>query len=300
MKPYIERLLLLIRNPAEFFYGWFVWGRLNWIPDKIALSILFYHHFGYWMDWKNPKTFNEKLQWLKIHDRNPLYTKLVDKYEVRKYIAETIGEEYLIPLLGVWDNVNDIDFEKLPNQFVLKCTHDSGSVIICKNKQDFNIRETKIKLSKALRIKYYTLSREWPYKKVKPRIIAEQYLESTDLKDYKFQVYNGIVKNGFVCSKRFSSEGLHVTFFDRDWKLLKFTKLYPRERELSPKPLFFEKMVKSSEILAGNARFVRVDFYEHHDKLYIGEITFYPGAGFERFTPIEWDKKFGDLINLYK
>lgn len=255
---------------------------------------------GYWMDWKNPKTFNEKLQWLKVYDRNPLYAKLVDKYEVRKYIAEKIGEEYLIPLLGVWDNVDDIDFEKLPNQFVLKCTHDSGSVIICKNKQEFNIREAKIKLSKALKVKYYLLSREWPYKNVKPRIISEQYLEATDLKDYKFQVYNGIVKNGFVCSKRFASDGLHVTFFDRDWNLLKFTKLYPRERELLSKPLFFEKMIRISEILAGSTRFVRVDFYEHNDKLYMGEMTFYPGAGFEKFTPVEWDEKIGNLIDLKK
>lgn len=300
LKPVIEQIIIYIKRPLSLFDNWAAKGRLNWMPDKWYLSFMFRSRMGYWMDWKNPKTFNEKLQWLKVYDRNPLYAKLVDKYEVRKYIAEKIGEEYLIPLLGVWDNVDDIDFEKLPNQFVLKCTHDSGSVIICKNKQEFNIREAKIKLSKALKVKYYLLSREWPYKNVKPRIISEQYLEATDLKDYKFQVYNGIVKNGFVCSKRFASDGLHVTFFDRDWNLLKFTKLYPRERELLSKPLFFEKMIRISEILAGSTRFVRVDFYEHNDKLYMGEMTFYPGAGFEKFTPVEWDEKIGNLIDLKK
>ncbi|MBR6831854.1 MAG: hypothetical protein IKM81_00420 [Fibrobacter sp.] len=298
IRAYLKQLKTYIKRPISFFDNWAEAGRLNWMPDKWYLSLMFRSKMGYWMNWKHPNTFNEKLQWLKVHDRDPLYTQLVDKYEVRKYIAKKIGEEYLIPLLGVWKHVDDIDFDKLPNQFVLKCTHDSGSSIICKNKEKFDIVEAKQKLANALKVNYYTLSREWPYKNVKPQIIAEKYLESTDLNDYKFQVFNSKVKNCFVCSKRFSKDGLHVTFFDRRWNPLNFTKLYPKETDALAQPLFFERMVEISEKIAKKFRFLRVDFYEHKNRLYIGELTFYPGAGFEKFDPPEWDEEFGKLINL--
>ncbi|SHL56418.1 TupA-like ATPgrasp [Fibrobacter sp. UWT2] len=297
---YINQLRLYIKRPLNIFDTWAWKGRLKWMPDKWYLSLMFRSKMGYWMNWANPQTFNEKLQWLKIYDRNPLYTKLVDKYEARKYIAETIGEDYLIPLLGVWDKVDDIDLEKLPQQFVLKCTHDSGSVIICKDKTTFDFTSAKKKLYKHLSINYYYPSREWPYKNVKPRIIAEKYLESTNLNDYKFQIFNGKVKNCFVCSKRFSKEGLHVTFFDRKWHPLNFTKLYPKETNALAKPVFFEKMIEISETVAHQFQFLRVDFYEFNNKIYVGELTFYPGAGFEKFNPPEWDKKFGDLITLHR
>lgn len=298
IQAYLKQLRIYIKRPISLFDNWAAAGRLNWMPDKWYLSLMFRSKMGYWMDWKHPQTFNEKLQWLKIHDRDPLYTQLVDKCEVRKYIAKKIGDEYLIPLLGIWSNIKDIDFDKLPNQFVLKCTHDSGSVIICKNKESFDVAAAKQKLAKALKVKYYALSREWPYKNVKPQIIAERYLESNDLNDYKFQVFNGKVKNCFVCSKRFSKDGLHVTFFDRRWNPLNFTKLYPKETDALAQPVFFEKMVEISEKIAKQFRFLRVDFYEYENRIYIGELTFYPGAGFEKFDPPEWDKKFGDLIDL--
>ncbi|MBR6124213.1 glycosyl transferase [Candidatus Saccharibacteria bacterium] len=269
------------------------------MPDKWYLSLMFRSKMGYWMNWKKPKTFNEKLQWLKIHDRNPLYTQLVDKYEVRKYITEKIGSKYLIPILGVWDNVDNIDFNHLPNQFVLKCTHDSGSVIICKDKTNFDFNSAKKKLGSHLSANYYYPFREWPYKKVKPRIIAEKYIAEinhSDLKDYKFQIFNGTFRNCFVCSNRFSPKGLHVTFYDEHWNQLPFTKHYPKEDSHQQKPKFFEKMIKLSEILAKNKPFVRVDFYETNDKLFVGELTFYPGAGFERFSPNIWDLRMGTSL----
>lgn len=298
IRAYIKQLKIYLKRPISIFDNWAAAGRLNWMPDKWFLSLMFRSKMGYWMNWTHPKTFNEKLQWLKIYDRNPLYTQLVDKYEVRKYIAKEIGEEYLVPLLGVWNNADDIDFNKLPNQFVLKCTHDSGSIIICKNKEYFDIAEAKQKLANALKVNYYTLSREWPYKNVKPQIIAEKYLEPTNLDDYKFQVFNGKVKNCFVCSKRFSKDGLHVTFFDRRWNPLNFTKQYPKETNVLAQPIFFEKMVDISEKIAKQLRFLRVDFYEYNNRVYIGELTFFPGAGFEKFDPSKWDEKFGELINL--
>lgn len=296
---YIKQFITYIQKPISFFDVWASKGRLNWMPDKWYLSFMFRSRMGYWMNWRNPKTFNEKLQWLKIHDRNPLYTKLVDKYEVRKYIAETIGEEYLIPLLGVWDNVNDIDFEKLPNQFVLKCTHDSGSVIICKNKQDFNIRETKIKLSKALRIKYYTLSREWPYKKVKPRIIAEQFLHDEigeDIKDYKIFCFNGQSKYIQVDIDRFTNHQRNI--FNLMWEKQDFSIALEQSQKYIEKPNCLENMIQLSNLLSTGIPHVRCDWYEIKGKPFFGEMTFFHGAGFERFTPIEWDKKFGDLIDF--
>lgn len=299
LKPVIEQIIIYIKRPLSLFDNWAAKGRLNWMPDKWYLSFIFRSRMGYWMDWKNPKTFNEKLQWLKVYDRNPLYTKLVDKYEVRKYIAEKIGEEYLIPLLGVWDNVNDIDFEKLPNQFVLKCTHDSGSVIICKNKQDFNIRETKIKLSKALRIKYYTLSREWPYKKVKPRIIAEQFLHDEigeDIKDYKIFCFNGQSKYVQVDIDRFTNHQRNI--FNLMWEKQDFNIALEQSPKNIEKPYCLENMIQSSNLLSTGIPHVRCDWYEIRGKLFFGEMTFFHGAGFEKFSPIEWDNKFGDLIDL--
>lgn len=301
IKKYLVQLILYINRPLTIFDVWSAQGRLNWMPDKCYLSLKFRSKFGYWMNWKFPKTFNEKLQWLKLYDRNPLYTDLVDKYEARKYIAEKIGEEHLVPLLGVWDNPDDIVFDDLPNQFVLKCTHDSASVVICKDKTMFNIEAAKKNLRQHMSINYYYPSREWPYKNVKPRVIAEKYmtrLDSSALNDYKFQIFNGRFQNCFVCSNRFSPNGLHVTFFDKAWNVLDFTKHYPKESIPPKRPFFFNEMVKASERLAENFPFVRVDFYETDSNFFLGELTFYPGAGFEKFSPAEWDLKFGALLKL--
>lgn len=252
---------------------------------------------------KNPKTFNEKLQWLKLYDRNPQYTDMVDKYKVREYIKGKIGEEYLIPLIGIYEKFEDINFNELPQQFVIKCNHDSGGLIVCKDKRLLNIKNVKKKINKCLKRNYYYNGREWPYKNVKPKIIIEKYMEDDgmhELRDYKFMCFNSKVKCSFVCSNRFSEDGLHVTFFDTQWNVMPFERHYPSIKEGLSKPQNYEKMVELAERLSENIPFVRVDFYEINGKIYFGELTFYPGSGFEEFTPEEWDYTLGSWIDLSK
>ena len=252
------------------------------------------------LDLDNPQTFNEKLQWLKLYDRDPKYTQMVDKYEVRKYIKEKIGEEYLIPLLGVYDKFEDIDFDKLPKQFVIKCNHDSGGLVICKDKSMLNIEEARKKINKSLKKNYFYSGREWPYKNVKPRIIIEKYMEDKETKeliDYKFMCFNGEPKCVFTCTERYN-DGLKVTFFDMEWKKMPFIRHYPASSKKINKPVNYDKMLKFSKMLSKNIPFVRVDWYEINGKLYFGELTFYPGSGFEEFKPEEWDKRIGDMLIL--
>lgn len=276
----------------------------NLLPDKLYLSLLFRRRMGYWMDWRNPQTFNEKLQWLKVYDRRDDYTMMVDKYTVKEYVSNIIGREYIIPTLGVWDKFDDIDFSKLPNQFVLKCTHDSGGLVICKDITQFNFFSAKKKLNAALKTNFYNKYREWPYKNVKPRIIAEEYVEdknggTEDLMDYKFMCYNGKCQNVFVCSNR-QKYDLRVDFFDLNWKHLPFKRMYQNSDSLISCPDRFEEMVVLSEKIANaiNNSFVRIDFYNVNHCILFGEITFYPGTGLEPFTPVEWDYNFGNLVSL--
>ena len=179
-------------------------GLFRILPDEIAIKKEFKAAMGYPLNLKNPRTFNEKIQWLKLHDRKPIYTKMVDKYEAKKYVATIIGDEYIIPTLGVWDHFDNIDFDSLPNQFVLKCTHDSGGLVICRDKETFDRENAKRILNRYLKRKYFYIHREWPYKNVKPRIIAEQYMEDSithDLRDYKISTFNGTAKALFVFCK---------------------------------------------------------------------------------------------------
>lgn len=273
------------------------------LADKTYLKIYFKCKMGYKLNLKNPQTFNEKLQWLKLYDRNPEYTKMVDKYEVREYIKEKIGEKYLIPLIGVYDKFDDIDFDELPNQFVIKCNHDSGGLVICKDKGKLNIEETRKKINKSLKRNYYYSGREWPYKNVKPRIIIEKYMEDSnksDLIDYKLFCFNGIPKIVLVCSERFSSSNMCETWFDMNWKLIDMTESGHRVDSTISKPKQLKKMVELSKKLSKNIPFIRVDWYEIGDKLYFGELTFYPASGFEKFEPKEWNKKIGDMLSIDK
>ena len=262
--------------------------------------MIFKLKLGYSLDLKNPQTFNEKLQWLKLYDRNPNYIQMVDKYEVRKYISKNIGEEYLIPLIGVYNKFEDIDFEKLPNQFVIKCTHDSGGVVICKNKSKLDIQKAEDKIKKSINRNYYYSGREWPYKNIKPRIIIEQYMEdkkAKELIDYKIMCFNGSPKLSFTCSERYN-DGLKVTFYDLNWEKMPFERHYPSSIKGIEKPKNYELMLELSKKLSNNIPFVRVDWYEINGKLYFGELTFYPGSGMEEFKPFYWDKKIGQLISL--
>jgi len=274
----------------------------NWIPDKPYLKLVYWSEMGKRLNLKNPTTFNEKLQWLKLYDRKPEYTKYVDKYEVRSYISQTIGEEYLIPLLGIYYSVDEIDFDKLPNQFVLKCTHGSHSNIICTNKNTLNKEEVKSQLRKWMKKNWFWFGREWPYKNVKPRIICEKYMEDesgTGLIDYKFMCFNGKAKCIFICSNRNSVTGTNIDIYDMNWEPI------PCEREknrrsnsIINKPVNFSLMVELAEILAKDIPFVRVDFYEVRGKLYFGEITFFPASGFERFVPDSYDELLGSWLSL--
>ncbi len=284
-----------------------IWGAmsrrhlLNWIPDKIYLKILYYNTIGKKINLKKPQTFNEKLQWLKLYNRNDLYTVMVDKYEVKQYVKNVIGDEYIIPTIGVYSTFDEIDFDKLPNQFVIKCTHDSGGVIICKDKEKLNIIEARKKINKCLKTNFFYCGREWPYKNVKPRIIVEELINdhrNDDLNDYKFMCFNGKVRCSFVCTERRSLEGLKVTFFDIDWNKMPFERHYPSSSKKIDKPKNYAKMIELAEKLSRDIPFARIDFYEANEKIYFGEITFFPGSGLEEFSPEIWDYTLGSWISL--
>ena len=267
--------------------------------DKKYLKILFKYLMGKECNFDNPQTYSEKLQWLKIYDRNPLYTQLVDKYEVRKFIEERIGSEHLIPCLGVWNHFDEIDFNKLPNQFVLKCTHDSGGLVICKDKVSFDKKEAKRKIQNCLKRNYYLTGREWPYKNVPRKIIAEKYMEDEtgQLRDYKFYCFNGEPKIIMINSDREIGK-TKADYFDMDFNWLDLKWGYEHALVKPSKPINFEKMKELAVVLSKNIPELRVDFYEVNNKIYFGELTFFDGSGFDKIEPKEWDKKIGAWIKL--
>ena len=289
----------------------FVWKVCNRLKLLHLLSDKAYLKFGYRakigkkLDLQNPQTLNEKLQWLKLYDRKSEYTKMVDKYEAKKYIAEKIGEEYIIPTLGVWDSFDEIDFDKLPDQFVLKCTHDSGGLVICKDKSKFNVEKARKKIKRSLKTNYYLHGREWPYKNVKPRIIAEKYMtdspESNEFTDYKFYCFNGYVDSVMVCYDR-SIGDPKFYFFDKNWELRRYNKrgLEAPEGFTMPKPENMDKMFEIAEELSKDvgAPFLRVDLYNSNKQIYFGELTFFPSSGLDPNRLPETDRYFGDLVKL--
>lgn len=282
-------------------------GFYHRMDDETYLRMLFKAYVGYELDLNEPRSFNEKMQWLKLYDHRPEYTDYVDKYKVRAYIEKTIGKEYLVPLIDAWDRADQIDFSKLPEKFVLKCNHDSGrGVYLCSDRSKLDEKAVRDLLGKSLKQNYYLRGREWPYKNVVPKIICEAFLEDEasrpgekfDLVDYKIMCFGGQVKCSFVCSERYSPEGLRVTFFDRDWKVLPFIRHYPKSSKQIPRPKLYEKMIELSETLSKDLPFARIDWYEVGGKLYFGEITLYPGSGFEEFTPVSADYELGSWIPL--
>lgn len=299
----LERIKQIIKEPKYLLTIPASRGYLNWVPDKIYIKILYRLAMGEKCNLKNPVKYNEKLQWLKLYDRNPEYPKMVDKYEVKQYIGELLGEEYIIPTLGVYNTYDEIDFSKLPDQFVLKCTHDSGSVEICKNKDTFDFDRARERLTKALKREYYYTYREWPYKYVKPRIIAEKFLIDEavdDLRDYKVMCFNGEAKIIEVHENRFAQErGYSQTFYDRDWNKLTISQegLAPI-KESREKPVKLEEMFSLSEIIAKDMYHARIDWYVIEDNLYFGEITFYDGSGFSPFDDEKDDIFLGSMIRI--
>lgn len=273
----------------------------NWSDEKY-LKYKFKMVLGQELNLKNLQTFNEKLQWLKLYDRKPIYTTMVDKYAAKKYIANIIGEEYIIPTLGVWDKFEDIDFDKLPNQFVLKCTHDSGGLVICRDKTKFDYQFAKKKINKSLKRNYFWQGREWPYKDVKPRIIAEKYMQDRQISkliDYKFYCFNGEPKFLYV------SEGLenhliaHSSFVTLDWQFAPFYRKDFRPFDNLPlRPKHFDEMLQIARKLSEGHAFLRVDLYEIEQRVYFSELTFHPSGGWVLFQPLEWNKKIGDWLLL--
>ncbi len=278
---------------------------LNLLPDKLYLELMFKTRLGYKLDLKNPKTFNEKLQWLKLHDRKPIYTTMVDKYEAKKYVADKIGEQYIIPTFGVWDNPDDIDFDALPDQFVLKCNHNSGlGMCICKDKSKLDIEAVRRELWKGYRQDYYKTSREWPYKNVRRKILAEKYLSDdteNSLIDYKVLCFNGSPKLIELHRGRFTD---HQTqdFYDSDWNLTTISQTgvaeFQSSNEPFPKPDKLDEMLELSRVLSKEFSHIRVDWYLVNNKLFWGELTFFDGSGLEPFDNISDDKMMGEWIVL--
>ena len=273
---------------------------LSWIPDKYYIPIFYIIRTGKRLNLKSPVTYNEKLQWLKLYDRNPLYAKLADKYEVRRYVADVIGEKYIIPLLGVWDSFQDINFDMLPKQFVLKCTHDSGSFVICKDKSIFDIVEAGKFLSRRLKRNYYLKGREWVYKSEKPHIIAEKYMEDIpekELMDYKIFCFDGepkLIQVNFDCYSQYKRN-----FYTPEWEYIPVSIVYPTYPEIKiDKPKHLDEMLDLAKKLSTKIPHVRVDLYQIRDRIYFGEMSFYSESGCGKISPESFGVKMGSWLKL--
>lgn len=284
----------------------FVVKMLKFLPDKLYLKLRFRFEMKQKLDLKNPKTYNEKLQWLKINDRNPLYTTLVDKYAVKDYVANVIGKEHVIETYGVWDKFDDIDFNSLPNQFVLKATAGGGSnsVYICKDKNTFDFARAKKGLERANKQNMFYNGREWPYKNVPRKIIAEKFMTNGDkgLVDYKFFCFNGEMKFLYVSQGLDNHDTAEISFFDLDGNELYFSRSdYKRIKNLEL-PNNWEEVKKTAEKLCKHLSvpFVRIDVYSIENQVYFSEITFYPCSGFLPFEPKSADLELGNMIKFNK
>lgn len=305
----LRRACYYIRHNRAQFCDSLVANLLFWLPDEPYLRLRFRFKMGYWPNLTNPYTFVEKINWLKLHDRKPEYTMIVDKYAVKEYVASKIGEKYVIPTLGVWDNVKDIDWDSLPDQFVLKTTHGGGScgVVVCKNKHTFDRKQACMQLADSMGSSIYKNLREWPYKNVRKRVIAEKFMipkekvndPTYDLTDYKFFCFGGEPCYCQVIRDRHTRES--IDFYDMEWNHQNFVGLNPKVicgTAPIAKPVCLELMKDICRTLSANIPFLRVDLYVIDGKVYFGELTFYPASGIGMFKPKEWDEKFGKMIDL--
>jgi len=298
----MRKLKKIAENPLILVYHFLAHSKLGKkISDELYLKIQFFNIFHKLLNLEFPKTFSEKIQWMKLYIHHPEFTTMADKIEVKRYVSELLGENYVIPLLGIWDKFDEIDFDLLPNQFVLKTNHDSGNVIICKDKSKLNIIKSKRILTNSLNYDYYKQGREWPYKNIRRRIFAEQFLvdeSGIELKDYKFFCFDGIVKFFKVDFNRQIEH--HANYYDLNWKLLPFgEKVFPpKPNVVIEKPKNFEKMITVAEKLSKGIPFVRIDLYNINGVIKFGEMTFFPNGGFGRYEPSDADLEIGNMINL--
>lgn len=282
------RLIIKILGDKKFF---------NFLPDKIYLKLVYWGETGKRLNLKNPKTYNEKLQWLKLYDRKKEYIQYVDKYEVREFISKTIGEEYLVPLIAVYDTIEEIPWDKLPQKFVLKCTHGSKSNIVCQNKAKLDINLAIKKLKRWMKKNWYWFGREWPYKHVKPRIIVEKYLMDNII-DYKILCFNGVPKLIQIHQNRDTSD-YTMDYYTTDWEKTNIVKTGVKTDEtIIEKPENLPEMLKIAEILSKNTYFARIDLYNVGNKIYFGEITLFPTSGFAGLAREEDELLLGSWINL--
>lgn len=297
----MKKLSYYIRNPYKlgllFLTRYFLW-----LPDALYLKIRFWLEMGFTLNLDNPKTFQEKIQWLKLYNRKPFYTKMVDKNAAKDYVASIIGQKYIIPTIGIWESPQDIDFKTLPTKFVLKTTHGGGGgdVIICRDKDQFNKEQAIEKLKRCMKGDIYRTYREWPYKNVPRRIIAEKYIETTngeDLSDYKFFCFNGIPKFLKVDTDRYSSH--HANYYDLDWNLLPFDEMpYPHTDKQIVPPQNLDEMIAIASQLSKGIPFLRVDLYNISGQILFGELTFYPASGMGSFSPKEWNITIGGMLQI--
>ena len=297
----MQRIVYYISHPTQLLPPLFmICG--GWLPDKLYLQFFYLLKMGRMLNLKEPKGYNEKIQWLKLYNRKAEYTTMVDKYSVKDYVSRIIGEEYVIPTLGVWNNPENIDFESLPNQFVLKTTHGGGNtgVIVCKDKSKLNKTEVILRLKKSLKQDLYKSLREWPYKNVRKRVLAEVYMEDSktkELRDYKFFAFNGEVKALFIATDRESGD-VKFDYFDADFNHLDLVQQHPMSGVNIPRPVCFEEMKAIASKLSVGLPHVRVDLYEVNGKVYFGEYTFSHHGGVVPFHPKKWDYVFGSWIKL--
>lgn len=298
----LDRFTYYLRhNPLVFFI--IIWQKLApFMPDKLFLKVYWRLNMGYWMDFNKPKTYNEKLQWLKINDIHSEYTKMVDKVDAKDYVASIVGEKYIIPTLGIWNSVEEIDWSSLPNQFVIKATNDSGGVVICKDKSKLDIEAAKVKLRGLGGRDYTLISKEYPYRNVPHRFIAEEYMEDEsgfELKDYKIFCFDGEAQFLFVATGRQQND-TRFDFYDTEFNHLPVLNGHSNADVWPTKPANFEEMLEVARKLSKGIPHVRVDLYNINGKVYFGELTFFHWSGMVPFEPMEWDYKFGEFLKIPK
>lgn len=296
-----NNLLRLMTDPGFRFDLLTSRNVLFWMSDKQVIEKKYYYRFGVKPNLNHPATYNEKLQWLKLNDRRPVYTQMVDKHEAKAFIAEKIGDAYVVPTLGVWDRFDDIDFEQLPDRFVLKCTHDSGGIVICRDKSKLDIARARKKIEKSMGRNYYYVGREWPYKNVKPRIIAEEFLEDagdSELRDYKFFTFGGVPRVVYITQGRAAAGRTTADFFDMDFNHLDMKMDHDHAPIPPHPPKNFEQMKELAAVLSQGIPQLRVDFYEVNGRVYVGELTFFHCGGMVSVKPDSWARRFSDWIQL--